>query len=106
MAGHIADRGSRIARLLQKVVAEAVRKAGIAKHAPCHTFPHSFATHLLEGASDIRTVQELFGHKDVKTVTQATENEWLSWHSCDDLPASHTARPPDLGCYTEQDNHC
>ncbi len=53
--------------ILQKAVKAAVRKAGIAKHATCDTFRHSFATHLLESAYDIRTVQELLGHKDVKT---------------------------------------
>lgn len=52
---------------LQRAVKEAVRLAGINKHAGCHTFRHSFATHLLESGSDIRTVQELLGHKDVKT---------------------------------------
>ncbi|MDA0737852.1 MAG: integron integrase [Nitrospirae bacterium] len=52
---------------VQRVVKNAVFKAGIIKHATCHTFRHSFATHVLEDGYDIRTVQELLGHKDVKT---------------------------------------
>ncbi|MFE4106679.1 integron integrase [Almyronema epifaneia] len=52
---------------LQKAVKLAVRQAGIQKRVGCHTFRHSFATHLLENGYDIRTIQELLGHKDVKT---------------------------------------
>lgn len=54
-------------QVVQRAVKQAIQQAGIAKHGGCHTFRHSFATHLLEDGYDIRTVQELLGHKDVKT---------------------------------------
>jgi site-specific recombinase XerD len=73
------DPGMRIARRhhasesgLQKAVSEAGRSVGLNKRTSCHTFRHSLATHLLQQGYAIRTVQELLGHKDVKTTMTYT----------------------------------
>jgi site-specific recombinase XerD len=67
---------------LQKAVKTAVRGAGISKRVSCHTFQHSFATHLLENGVNIRVVQELMGHSNVKTTEIYTHSNGKRYFRC------------------------
>jgi integron integrase len=95
-------------RNLQNAVKKAIRQAGLTKVASCHSFRHSFATHLLESGYDIRTVQELLGHKDVSTTivyTHVCNKPGLSIRSPVDETPLPLAAMIDVKNYAFKDEH-
>jgi integron integrase len=93
--------------VIQRAVRQAVLDIGVSRRASCHTFRHSFATHLIEDGYDVRTIQELLGHKDVRTTMIYTHvlNRALGVRSpADVLWRPGLARLPDLRRRTLQSN--
>jgi integron integrase len=107
-AGYQAERRHHLHETsIQRAVRQAVVDVGITRRVSCHTFRHSFATHLLEEGYDIRTIQELLGHRDVKTTmiyTHVLNRGGRGVRSPADLLWAGVASTPDLRQLSLQPN--